>query len=291
MFRGLAKRREGPCRTTDAVTTLVPTSAVRAALERLIDYAGLFPPANLPMAGALTEYERAQEGKASWMLSRFIVKAADLDALRADLAVDKRIELTVIASPAAFETVGAARRDDWATVASLEVPLGEGDIDECSRLARAARLDDLPTYVELARGRLAMDELARHGLGAKIRCGGVESSAYPCVEEVATFIYEAVAAGVPFKATAGLHHPVRHFNTEAGAIMHGFLNILIAAAMADKVDRAGLKAIVAEQDPAGLRVTDEDLMRRGRARFVAYGSCSFKEPLSDLRALGLLPAE
>jgi hypothetical protein len=289
MLRGLAKRREGPCRTTDAVTTLAPTGAVRAALERLIDYAGLFPPANLPMDGALTEYEQAREGAASWMLSRFIVKATDLDALRARLAADTRVELTVIASPAAFEAVAAARRDDWATVASLEVPLGEGAIDDCSRLLRAARLDDLPTYVELARNRLAMPELAQRGLGAKLRCGGVEPSAFPSVEEVAAFIYEAVAAGAPFKATAGLHHPVRHFNTEAGVMMHGFLNILIAAAKADKVDRAGLEAIVSEQDPVALWVTDEDLVRRGRARFVSYGSCSFDEPVADLRALGLLP--
>jgi hypothetical protein len=263
---------------------------VRAALERLIDYAGLFPPANLPMGGALTEYEQAREGTASWMLSRFIVKAADFDALR-DALHGRRIELTVIAAPAMFETVARARRDDWATITSLEVPLGDAAIDSCARAAHNAHLDDLPTYVELARGRLAMDQLARHGLGAKIRCGGVEPPAYPSVEEVAAFIYEAAAAGVPFKATAGLHHPVRHFNTEVGVMMHGFLNILIAAAMADKVERSGLEAIVSEQDPGALWAADKDLMRRGRARFVSYGSCSFNEPVADLRALGLLPTK
>ena len=244
----------------------------------------------LPMDAALTEYEQAQEGAASWMLSRFIIKAADLDTLRASLA-GRRIDLTTIAPPARFETVAAARSEDWATIASLEVPLGDDAIAGCARDLRAMRLIELPTYVELSRGRLAMDELATYGLGAKLRCGGVEPSAFPSVAEVAAFIYEAVAAGVPFKATAGLHHPVRHFNEATGVMMHGFLNILIATANADQLDRAAIERIIAEEDPAALIPSDEALMRRGRARFVAYGSCSFEEPLADLRALRVLPAE
>jgi hypothetical protein len=264
---------------------------VRAALECLIDYAGLFPPANLPIDAALTEYEQAREGAASWMLSRFIVKAADLDALRALAGGREDIELTVITPPAMFEMVAAARREGWATIASLEVPLGDGAIDACARSARAAQLDDLPTYIELSRGRLAMDELAQRGLGAKLRCGGVEPSAYPSVHEVATFVATAVDAGVPFKATAGLHHPIRHFNEGAGVMMHGFLNLLLAAARAGDVDRGGLEAIIAEQDPTALPLRDETLLRRGRKRFVSYGSCSFDEPVADLRALHVLPAE
>lgn len=263
---------------------------MRAALERLIDYAGLFPPANLPIDAALTEYELASEGDASWMLSRFIVKAADLDALR-DCLAGRRVELTVIAPPAMFETVARARRYGWATITSLEVPLGDAAIDQCVRAAQNAQLDDLPTYVELARGRLAMGELLGHGLFAKLRCGGVEPAAYPSVEEVAAFIEAAVEADVPFKATAGLHHPVRHFNEGAGVMMHGFLNILIAAANARDADRTTLESIVAQEDPAALAIADEALMRRARTRFVSYGSCSFAEPVADLRALGVLPAE
>jgi len=263
---------------------------VRAALERLIDYAGLFPPAVLPLEAALTEYEQAQEGAASWMLSRFIVKAADLDALRTLREGRPRIELSVIAPPALFDVVARARRENWATIASLEVPLGDATIDACARLMHELQLDDVPAYVELARGRLAMDELARHRLGAKLRCGGVEPAAFPSVAAVAGFIYAAGAADVPFKATAGLHHPVRHFNEEAGVMMHGFLNILLATARAGDVDEKTLEAIVAEEDPAALALTEEALMRRGRARFVSYGSCSFAEPVADLRALRVLPA-
>ncbi len=273
------------------MTTLAPTGAVRAALERLIDYAGLFPPANLPFDAALTEYEQAREGAASWMLSRFIVKAADLRKLQTRCVGRGDVELSVIATPATFDIVARVRREGWATIGGLEVPLDDASIAVCARVRERLELDDLPIYVELPRGQRAMQELARHRLGAKLRCGGAEASAYPSVEEVALFISEATAAGVPFKATAGLHHPVRHFNEGAGVMMHGFLNVLLAAARAGDVDQGALEATIAEQDPAALPLSDEALLRRGRAGFVSYGSCSFNEPVTDLRALRVLPAE
>lgn len=224
------------------------------------------------------------------MLSRFIVNAADLDALRTQLD-GKRIELAVIASPDMFDAVSRARRDGWATIANLEVPLGDRAIASCLREAQRAQLDDLPIYVELSRERLAMQELAEYGLRAKLRCGGVEPSAYPSVGEVAAFIGGAATAGVPFKATAGLHHPVRHFNEEAGVVMHGFLNVLLAAGRAGEASRSEIAAIIAEEDPKALPLRDEAVMRRARQRFIAYGSCSFDEPVADLRALGVLSAE
>jgi hypothetical protein len=268
--------------------TLAP--AVRAGLERLIDYAGLFPPAQLPIEAAVSGYEQARASGASWMLGRFIVRAGDLEPLRATLA-GKHRELSVIAAPEAFAAAAAARGEGWAAVGALEVPLGDATIDACARALEQHGLADLPVFVELRQGDIAMEELARHGLGAKLRCGGVDTSAYPSVEWVATFIDMAVRRGVPFKATAGLHHPVRHFNAEAGVTMHGFLNVLIASARAGAVDRAALENIIAEEDPSKLSLEDEPSLARARhERFLSYGSCSFDEPVDDLRALGLLPA-
>lgn len=272
--------------------TFALAPARRAALERLIDYAGLFPPASLAMEDAVANYDRARSSAPAWMLGRFIVPATRLVELRSAVAGQAHFELSVIAPPTMFEVVARARHEGWATIAALEVPLGDSSIGGCARRAQRACLDDLPMYVELSRGRLAMNELAEHGLGAKLRCGGIKSAAFPSVADVAVFIAKACATNVPFKATAGLHHPVRHFNEAAGVTMHGFLNLLCAAAFAPQVDRTALEAIVAEKDPSALlrALDDEDAMRGARARFVSYGSCSFDEPVDDLRALGVLAA-
>ena len=65
----------------------------------------------------------------------------------------------------------------------------------------------------------AIGAVAAIGGRVKLRCGG---ASIPSAEQVALVIASCREAGVPFKATAGLHHPVRR-----GA-EHGFLNLLAA---------------------------------------------------------------
>src|SRR5947207_13335470 len=55
---------------------------LRAFMEHLIDYAGLFPPAQLPLDQAVANYAHYLQEPDSWMLSRFIVPAVQLEALR-----------------------------------------------------------------------------------------------------------------------------------------------------------------------------------------------------------------
>lgn len=268
--------------------TFALSPARRASLERLIDYAGLFPPAKLAMEEASAQYERAKSGPAAFMLGRFIVRAEDLRDVRVAFAGREGVELSVIAAPAMFEVVARARQEHWAAIRSVEVPLGDYSIGGCAQQRRRARLEDLPIYVELSHVNPPMAALAEHGLRAKLRCGGVKPTAYPSAGEVAGFIAAACAANVPFKATAGLHHPVRHFNEAAGVTMHGFLNLLAAAARAPHLDPRELESIVASEDVRELAIGSEREAREARERFVAFGSCSFEEPLDDLRALGIL---
>jgi len=230
-------------------------------LTRLIDHAPLFPPASLGMAAAVAEDARARASEHSWMLARFVCPASRLLELEAALEPDGAPALSVVLdggdwrnSPfrvEAVEMVGVSREDLADVETFCEVPLEEGWRDTLAAVAAA-------------------------GAKAKLRCGGAK---VPGEEQVAAFIVAARDAGVEWKATAGLHHPVRSERE------HGFLNVLEAAARAeDGAGEADVRAALAERDPAALRGAAE----RPRGRFVSIGSCSFAEPVADLQALGLL---
>ena len=128
-------------------------------------------------------------------------------------------------------------------------------------------------------------QLGELGLRAKVRCGG---SALPSVPALAEFVQACRRLEIPFKATAGLHQPLRHGNE------HGFLNLLAAAVFGDEEEA------LADEDPESFEVSPESLRWRGRTAgarelsaarelFVSLGSCSAQEPIDGLRALGMLP--
>ncbi len=295
-------------------TPLKPT--VRVAFERLIDYAGLFPPAKLDMAPALAEYEMSRNGPYAWMLGRFIVPASRIEELLVqDLALPIPLSVIVDAGSDARAWFGNAAqmldrlrayRENEARISieALEVPLPpliskretyEATIGQFAMLAERHGLRELPTYIEIPRderfGELlvsTMAAFARYGVGAKLRCGGVVASAVPSPEQVATFLAASGEASVPFKATAGLHHPIRHFNEVAGFTMHGFLNILAATSLRTESE-ATLTEIIAREDARDFDGLKVDALTRGRDAFIAYGSCSFSEPVEDLIALSILP--
>ncbi|HEY9084762.1 MAG TPA: hypothetical protein VIN40_02285 [Candidatus Tyrphobacter sp.] len=293
---------------------LIPT-AVRAAFERIVDYAGLFPPARLAMEAAAGEYERERHGAHAWMLGRFVIPAAGIGALESALVERSSNEAEKVALAVLLDGNVRLSATPRTRIESAEIALRVDPEAGAARTAiRALRkglsavAPGLPVAVELPRGLRAallaeaMDALAESGFAAKLRCGGLTADLTPSVEEVAAFIRAAVRARVPFKATAGLHHPVRRFHTSAGFVMHGFLNVFAAACFAPDFDAAMIAAIVAEEDTGafgvdgqGLRwrddVADETLLKYVRERrFLSFGSCSFREPVEDLAALRILPS-
>jgi hypothetical protein len=310
-------------------TSLVLAPSVRAAFGMLVDYAGLFPPAKLGMPDAVAEYDDARKGLNAWMLGRFIVPASRLAELAEAIGDRAPFAASVIldAEPDARRWFGSAQRalSEIAAylhaprirVEAVEAPLPgllsqretyDATIGQLAGLVSRAGLRELPVYAEWPRDERwhellpgAMTAAARSRLGAKIRCGGVTPEAFPSVADVAAFLDAAATEHVPFKATAGLHHPVRHYHAAAGATMHGFLNILAAAALSHRVSRETLEQIVGEEDAAAFafddvsfgwrddRVGVEELTAARQEDFVAYGSCSFSEPVDDLIALSMLP--
>jgi len=230
-------------------------------LKRLIDHAPLFPPASLGMGAAVAEDARARASEHSWMLARFVCPASRLTELEGAMEPEGAPALSVVLDGGdwrdtpfrveAVEMVGVSREDLADVETFCEVPLDEGWRDTLAAVAAA-------------------------GAKAKIRCGGAQ---VPSEEQVAAFVVAARAADVAWKATAGLHHPVRSERE------HGFLNLLEAVGLAEEgADEAAVRAVLAERDPAALRGAAE----RPRGRFVSIGSCSFAEPVEDLQGLGLL---
>ncbi len=260
-------------------------TAKRALLERLIDHAALFPPASLPMPEAIEADRRARASEHAWMVDRFICPASKLDQLPRDVPA---LSVVLDRGEGDLETVAEAVAD------GRRVELVEGRIDPSwipdTQALVAEKLPGVRAFWELSPGRGlrgAVAAVREARAGAKLRCGG---ETVPSVEEVAAFIDACRAAGVPFKATAGLHHPIRSGDR------HGFLNLLAAAVLED----GDTEAIVAEEDPQAFALDDDALAVHGhragaktieaaRAElFIAYGSCSFDEPVEDLTALGLL---
>jgi hypothetical protein len=221
--------------------------ARRILLERLIDHAPMFPPARLPLPDALEDHRAARTSDESWMLARFVAPAAVVDQLPDELPVSAVLDDRPVDGVEAVE-VRASAAD-----AIREFPRVEAEI-----------------FFEIADAAL-VEPIAERGAAAKVRCGG---GSVPSVAELARFIRACRQAGVPFKATAGLHHAVRRGQE------HGFLNLLAAAASDD------VEEMLESDDPELLLSADP---RRARAVLRSIGSCSFWEPVDDLKALGVLP--
>jgi hypothetical protein len=229
----------------------------RALLGRLIDHAPLFPPASLPVADALAEDRRARASAESWMLGRFVCPASKV----AELGDEVRA-LSVVLDD------GLPKNDP--RIEAIEVSPGGRNV-----LVPAG--SPLEVYVEVPADWELLPKRA------KVRCGG---AAVPAVEELGGFVRRCREARVPFKATAGLHHAVR---TDSE---HGFLNLLAAAVFGDEEEA------LAERDAGAFAIGDSfrwrdrtadagEVARVRRELFVSFGSCSFFEPVDDLRALGL----
>lgn len=252
--------------------TIAP--ALKALLENFIDYAGVFPPAALTLDIALENYTRYKGYDHSWMLRWFVVGAPELGRV-----------------PGSFDgqlaVLGEADEKRAATI-------------ESKGLVKAGR----PVYWEIGLDKLQdLDAVKQAGCFAKIRTGGLKAEAIPASIDVARFILACAERRLAFKATAGLHHPIRAeqaLTYEAHApraVMHGFLNVLLASALAWHGEKQ-IEPIIAETDATAFKFDERahwrhlslDLaqIREARRDFMhSVGSCSFEEPVQDLTALGL----
>jgi hypothetical protein len=284
----------------------------------LIDYAGIFPPAALDMASAVRNYAAYRNGEYARFLGRFIVPAARLNEFeRAAAEVEWGKESWMLSALASdgldsdlkkidnFNERISKTRD--ALIDTIEIKAAHyRDIEEDMNLIP----ETLKAYFEIPIAEDPSDlvkAIAATGARAKVRTGGVTADAFPSSIDLARFIKVCAEEDVPFKATAGLHHPLRSFNrltyeADSGqALMHGFLNVFLAAAFSyNGMDVEDLAELLEERSPESFQFEDGsvtwhgEMIVRGQLRntrsllAVSFGSCSFEEPIDDLKKINLM---
>lgn len=283
---------------------------VKTLLAGVVDYAGLFPPAELPMTDAIDHYAANRETAGAWMLNRFILPAGRLSEFAAAFAKlpaedrsNWKLSVLLGTAPAADLKHVAAFN---ARGAGAEVVAVEAKVSSHAEISRLVKLvaSTFELWVEVPGGpSVPVHELATPHCGAKIRLGGMDASAFPSPMHVATFMRGCHEARVRFKATAGLHHPVGgtyaidRKTPDVTVRMFGFLNVLLAATL---IVRGGTVvdavALLTEDDPSAFRSSGDAVRWRdrwfgdrdiavGRKFMPSFGSCSFLEPCDGLHEM------
>jgi hypothetical protein len=280
------------------------------------------------MLSAVENYAKYKESPHSWMLGRFIVPIARLSEFgEAWLAIGAPTgwQLSALITKPESELPAVQH---FNAIRGSKIKIDALELKATSSAEIASIKNRVPAqtlaYVEIPSAQdpsKLIEAIQTANLRAKIRTGGVIAELFPNTAEIARFLHACagcpilseakggvLGAAVAFKATAGLHHPVRcvkPFTYEPDSprgIMHGFLNVFLAAAFARRgrsVDT--IERILREERAAEFHFTDDGVRWRDeglttaniadiRANFaIAFGSCSFEEPIADLQSLGLLP--
>jgi hypothetical protein len=188
----------------------------------------------------------------------------------------------------------------------------ETKAESSSEIVAAKKLipEKLTTYFEIPihdDPTELIQTIGAEGAFAKVRTGGVTADAFPSSQNLARFLAICAKEDVGFKATAGLHHPLRSVNRltyqpdSASAMMHGFLNVFLAAAFAQNgASVEQLVEILEETSLDAFQIEERSItwrnemvvighIRNARSLFsTSFGSCSFTEPIEDLQRLQLL---
>src|SRR5919107_178172 len=220
--------------------------SIHILLRDSIDYAGLFPPAGLDMAAAVANFARYRRGPDSWALGRFVLPVSRISEFEA-------VAQSHLSAPRGHPgwrlaaLLGPAIDTDLAEVAAfnsrynstaLPIVVDSLELKASSVSAIEASMRRIPphlqAYIEIpidGDPRDLISALAHAGGRAKVRTGGVTPDAFPTSSDLIRFMATCLRAGIPFKATAGLHHPLRaeykltYAADSPRGRMFGFLNL------------------------------------------------------------------
>ncbi|MGH3713630.1 MAG: hypothetical protein ACRDT4_09260 [Micromonosporaceae bacterium] len=264
---------------------------IPALLRGLVDDAAVFPPGNAELTDAVSAHRTHRAAWYADLVGPLLVRASEA----ADVPPDVEVGLIGDTGLAGLDTALAAP----APVRQIELAVakrGEDPLPGLRELLGWAKDRPFEVYAEipLTWGCLAaLDELAgADGVSPKFRTGGLAAELFPTAQELATVIVACAEHDLRFKLTAGLHHAVRHTDRTTGFTHHGFLNVLVASAVAAHGgDLSTVAALLAETDPDSIAAHARPRLDLVRPLWIGFGSCSISEPLDDLAALGLLSKE
>lgn len=293
----------------------MPAKSLTALLAGIVDYAGLFPPAALSMTDAVRNYAAYLSEQDSWMLGRFIVPTARLSEFEHEvqplLFHSSLWKLSVLAGENVRDDVNMisdfnSRYVNKAIIDTVELnAVSVGDIQDAASIVPRSfqRFIEIPINHDPTK---LIQAIAEAGAKAKVRTGGVTSDAFLSSHDLALFIYACVKMNVQFKATAGLHHPIRSVynltykpNSERGK-MYGYLNVFLAAAFVK--EGMGFEEavnVLEEESHDAFKFDDTEVSWRSyrldmnalknvrKNLAISFGSCSFREPIDDLKAMNI----
>jgi len=281
-------------------------TALETVLAGLFDYAGLYPPASLDMQTAVRNYLRYMEGTQRGALGRFVVHMDRIGEVRSATGhsfPDMKLSVLVAADAdvsALADFLG--NRDHVVIECKVNQP---SDVERITGRIRAGTecYFEIPMVIDEG----LLDAIKARGARVKLRMGGVAAEAFPSANAIAVMLKALADRHLAFKATAGLHHPIRSrhaFTYEpdsSSGTMHGFMNLALAATLLhfDGTTGEALQTLE-EEDPDAWKVGPEgigcgafrwsaDQLRAVRQEFfISIGTCSFEEPIRDLELMGWL---
>lgn len=316
-----------------------PVKSLRNFTAGIIDYAGLFPPASLELAQAFHNHIFYMQGEYKWMLGKFIIPAKklfSLGELLENMTIDDKVSLSVLGSGG--NSIAELRKnfeEDLELAGNFFSSFGNSvsfdafEVRLPSEIFRNENNDELldlmllisvkieavmgkeiPVFFEVNLTENYEQEIIRtvetiasikKSCGYKLRTGGIEPSAFPKPEVIAFAIMTCCEFNVPMKCTAGLHHPIRHFNNEVNSVMHGFMNVFAAGILAytSGLDESEIIEVLTDEDPYEFifnengfiwndtEITNSEIISAREKFMLSYGSCSFNEPVDDLKTMEL----
>jgi hypothetical protein len=278
------------------VSTLVPP-----LFAGLVDDASMFPPGSMSPADAVAAHRAHREAWYGPFVGPLLVPASAHGEVARHIAASEVVGLIgdtgVAALPAAIDRAHAA---GW-TLRQIEVAVAKRGEDPQPGLAQLRRIaadtagPSIYAEIPLTWGLLAaLDTIAeQRATGAQIapkfRTGGLAAELFPTPVELAAVINACRDRDLPFKLTAGLHHAMRHTDPETGFTHHGFLNVLVATAVAvEGAEVADVAEALAATHPMPLIEPVRTRKNSPRPLWAGFGSCSVMQPLTDLIRFGLI---